>query len=334
MHPAPPPRRTWLAGLLAPLQQRWNRWLQRRHPHGIVAQRLTQNRVYIFLSRSGLVFCIMLVAMLGGAINYDLALAYLLVFLLASMALASVFHTFRNLLGLSLMPGRADPCFAGEVARFEVILENDSRLPRHNLGLRFEGLVEASDVAPGDTARVWLPLSASKRGWLVAPRLRIETHWPLGVFQAWSYAFFSQRALVYPKPENDPPPLPMAATGDGEGTLTPRGQDDFAGLRPFQRGDSPRHVAWKVAARDDALMVKEFHGQAAEALWLDWDAASGLIDAEARLSRLTAWVLAAHAAGLAYGLRLPGEVLAADQGEAHRDACLAALALHGIREAT
>ena len=48
---------------------------------------------------------------------------------------------------------------------------------------------------------------------------------------------------------------------------------------------------------------------------------------EARLSRLTAWVLAAHRAGAAFGLRLPGLEIALAQGEAHRRVCLEALAL-------
>lgn len=321
----------FLSLLVAPLLDYWQGWLRRRHPLGPRTLRLAQQRLYIFLSRSGLIFVATLLAMLGGAINYDLALAYLLVFLLAAMALASIFHTFRNLLGLELAPGRAEPCFAGEAARFEIALDNPGRLPRRNVELRYgDDPPVAADVAAGDGVRLWLSLPAPVRGWCVAPRLTIETHWPLGVFRCWSYAYFEQRALVYPRPEALPPPLPLAAEGIGEGVATPRGLDDFAGLRPFHRGDSPRHVAWKAAARDDGLMVKEFHGQAARALWLQWEALPVELAVEARLSRLAAWVLAAHAAGHAYGLALPERSLAPAHGESHRDACLAALALHGL----
>ncbi|GAB3242410.1 DUF58 domain-containing protein [Chitinimonas naiadis] len=310
-------------------QARWQAWLLRRHPRGSRSQHLSQNRVYIFLSRSGMVFCLVLLAMLGGAINYDLALVYLLVFLLSAMAVVSIFHTFRNLLGLDIAPGKVEACFVGETARFEIVLENRGRLARHNLVLRYGELSDACDVAATDSSRVWLSLPAEQRGWLSVPRLRIETHWPLGIFQAWSYAYFDQRALVYPRAELMPPDLPTAADGEGTGRSTPRGQDDFAGLRPFQRGDSPRHIAWKVAAREDALMVKEFQGEAAAALWLDWADLPVEMTVEARLSRLTAWVLIAEARELAYGLQLPSQTLAPDQGEAHRAACLATLALYG-----
>lgn len=311
------------------LRSRWQAWLQRRHPRGTQSQHLSQKRVYIFLSRSGAGFCLVLLAMLGCAVNYDLALVYLLVFLLGAMALVSIFHTFRNLLGLDLAAGRSESCFAGENARFEILLENHSRLPRHNLLLRYGEQVGACDIPAGDSQRLWLSLPAPQRGWLQAPQLRIETHWPLGVFRAWSYAYFEQRVLVYPRAELSPPALPSAGDGEGTGHATPHGQDDFAGLRPFQRGDSPRHIAWKVAARESVLMIKEFQGQAAEALWLDWAALPPDMPVEARLSRLTAWVLMAQGLGLGYGLRLPGELLPPDSGEAHQAACLAALALFG-----
>ena len=46
-----------------------------------------------------------------------------------------------------------------------------------------------------------------------------------------------------------------------------------------------------------------------------------------RLSRLAAWVLQADKLGVDYGLRLPGQQIAPDSGEAHRRRCLEALAL-------
>jgi len=321
----------FLDPLFAPVRRRWARWLLRRHPHGTQVQVLLQHRVYIFLSPSGAIFVSVVLAMLGGAINYDLALAYLMVFLLVAMALVSLFHTFRNLLGLRLQQGGAEGCFAGERARFEVILENADRTSRHSIQIGFgkERAAQSCDIPAGDTLRLWLTLPAPTRGWLYAPRLRIVTHWPIGVFQSWSYAFFDQRALVYPAPESNPPALPTASLGMGTGVQTPRGQDDFAGLRPFQRGDSPRHIAWKAAARGDVLQVKEFHGEAAQSLWLDWDTLPLKMPVEQKLSRLAAWVIEADAAGLAYGLAIPGATRPPGAGEGHRQACLAALALFG-----
>ena len=51
------------------------------------------------------------------------------------------------------------------------------------------------------------------------------------------------------------------------------------------------------------------------------------LDPERRLSRLAAWVLAAHRAGLAWRLALPGAELPLGEGDAHQRASLEALAL-------
>jgi len=61
-------------------------------------------------------------------------------------------------------------------------------------------------------------------------------------------------------------------------------------------------------------------------LALMWDALPGSLPVEARLSRLTAWVLAAERSARPFSLALPGVQLAARQGRDHRRAALTALA--------
>ena len=94
------------------------------------------------------------------------------------------------------------------------------------------------------------------------------------------------------------------------------------------RRDSEAWRLWKAAARDQTLLVKQFGGDRVDEVWLDWEALPGM-DTEARLSRLTRWTLDAEAAGHAYGLRLPGRVVAPARGEAHMQQCLTELALFG-----
>ena len=61
---------------------------------------------------------------------------------------------------------------------------------------------------------------------------------------------------------------------------------------------------------------------------LDWALLPSSLDLEGKLSRLAGWVIAAEAAGLRYGMRIPGVDLAPAQGDAHHTACLSALALY------
>ncbi|WP_301100696.1 DUF58 domain-containing protein [Propionivibrio sp.] len=293
---------------------------------------LTQRRIFIVPTRTGLLFSGVLCVMLLGAINYDLSLGHALVFLLAGLGLVSMVHTFRNLVSLRLTPGRTEPVFAGEIARFQVLLENNHRQPRRALDLAFGQHEKVSlDIAVGGHASIAIPCPAPNRGRLDPGRITLSTCYPLGLFHAWSYPHPPLSCLVYPQPIETPlpPPSAVAQTGQRYGD---NGQEDFTGLRLRQPNDSPRHIAWKAVARDidnRPLLIKQFAGGATEELWLDLSLTPAGSMLETQLSLLAGWVLAAERSQARYGLRLPGRQLAPNQGSAHRDACLEALALYG-----
>ncbi|OAI51196.1 hypothetical protein AYO46_08495, partial [Betaproteobacteria bacterium SCGC AG-212-J23] len=183
------------------------------------------------------------------------------------------------------------------------------------------------DIPAGGVGEVVLQVPAPRRGWLDLGRVMLETRFPLGLFRAWSYIEPEARCLVYPRPERSP--LPSASGEAGRGALrSPRpGNDDFAGLRGYQLADSPRHVAWKAVARTGDMLTKQFAGEDGAELWLDWQLLPAALSTEARLSCLAGWVVEAERAGALYGLRLPGAEFPPSHGDAHRGACLQALAL-------
>ncbi|MEO8165691.1 MAG: DUF58 domain-containing protein, partial [Betaproteobacteria bacterium] len=133
--------------------------------------------------------------------------------------------------------------------------------------------------------------------------------------------------LVYPQPEPGRFFLPPAQMSSGEGSASGACEEDFAGLRTFHPGDSPRRIAWKAFARSEIFLSKQFSGGAAAELWLDFDDIADVIGLEVKLSRLTRWVIESEAAGFKYGLRLPGIEYEPDLGVHHRNRCLQALAL-------
>lgn len=280
-------------------------------------------------------FVAVLTVMYLGAVNYALGLGHLLVFLLASLGMTGMFHGFRNLNGLQVAAGRAEPVFAGETAVFEVLLADPGRQPRHALDLKLADMPPSTaDLAAGDRQSVRLSIPAPHRGWLRPGRITLQSAYPLGLFRAWAHPHPDLRCLVYPAPLSRPLP-PLSA-----GALDARGQhesgtDDFAGLRPHQPSDPLRHVAWKSYARDPdnrPLLVKHFAGGATPELRLDWHQLPTACDIEERLSILAGWVMAARQLGLRYMLRLPSSDYGPDVGDRHADRCLQALALFGIDE--
>ncbi|WP_249383834.1 DUF58 domain-containing protein [Chitinivorax sp. B] len=291
---------------------------------------LTHRKIFIIPSRFGLGFGVLLLVLLVGSLNYDLSLGYALTFWLVGIGHASMYHCFRNQSRLSLRYGKCQPVFAGGLASFEIVIDNATKHPRRALTLTVAGAEPiATDVAAHGSAEVHVELPAPHRGYLPLPKLTLSNRYPLGLFYAWSYAEFDVRCLIYPAPEIGtelPPP-----SGEGKlGRRSGEGFDDFAGLRPHRPSDSPRHIAWKYAARDDSLYTKQFSGESSGRMWLDWQNLPAGMDVEARLSRLTAWVLQADSSGLEYGLRLPRLEITPGAGPAHRHQCLQALALFGL----
>jgi uncharacterized protein (DUF58 family) len=310
------------------LKNRFINWLfQLRGPEpGVIV--LVQRRVFILPTRQGLLFAVVLLVMLTGSINYTLGLGFVLTFLLGALGVNAMIHTFRNLANLRITAGRSHPVFAGDIAQFTVNLQNEADTDRYAIGLT----QNKKDAAFVDVpARATLPASigvpAARRGVLHPGRLTLFTRFPLGLYYAWSYLELEMRCLVYPRPAHPGLPLPPAAASAGAGAEHGRGQEDFSGLRQYHVGDSPRHIAWKAAARDQGLLTKQFSGRADTELWLDWTQLPAPLGVEERLSHLARWVLDAHAAGISYGLKIPGKTVDMAVGEAHREFCLEALAL-------
>ena len=312
-------------------QARWQRWLERRIPPASRV-RLDNRRVFILPSRVGLAFGVALILMLLAAINYQNSLAYGLTFLLGSVFIVTILHTYRNLAGLGLQAAGGAPVFLGEQACLRVRLQSEAREHRSvALGWPPQPL-QWFDVAAQGACDCELSLPTRRRGWLRPGRLRVESCFPLGLLRAWSWVDLELKVLVYPKPVPGDLPLSSGHSDEEEEGQAARGRgvDDFQGLRDFQPGDSRRRLHWKAFSKGQGLLVKDFAALTGRDLCLDFEALGG--DVEQRLSLLCHWVLELSRGERPFALRLPDAQLPADIGDAHRDACLRRLALYGLVE--
>jgi uncharacterized protein (DUF58 family) len=230
-----------------------------------------------------------------------------------------------------------DAHYAGAAAVFRVVLHNTRRRVRYGIGMavRGSGQWAWTDVPAEGTSTVEIAFQPERRGLHPVPPLTAETRFPLGTFRVWTVWRPAAQMLVYPTPEAHPPPLPPGEPLSGpaamSASLRAHNTGEYDGVRAYRRGDPLKLVVWKKAARAQAagseeLVSRDTQQTQREELWLDARSTS-LADAEARLSRLCAWVLMADRLGVDYGIRVEGRVVKPSQGEAHRRACLEALAL-------
>ena len=314
--------------MLLALKNRFAGWLFQLRGAEAGSIVLVQRRIFILPSRHGMLYVAALLVMLAGSVNYNLSLGFVLTFLLAALGVNSILQTFRNLAQLRISPGHVQPVYAGDHAHFTLAIDNPGALDRFSIGAtRDRKDAVFTDVLARQASIVSIAVPAPHRGVLRAGRLTLFTRYPLGLCYAWAYVEPDVSCLVYPRPEAGHVPLPLPAPHPGQGIAHGLGQEDFSGLRSYHSGDSPRHIAWKAAARGQGLLTKQFSDRADTELWLDWQATPAVLGVEGRLSRLARWIIDAHAAGLSFGLRLPGVILPPMPGNAQHDRCLEALAL-------
>lgn len=301
-------------------------------PEAFLPTRLTRRRIYILPTRQGVLFLLVLFAMLLGSINYNNNLGFLLVFLLGGMLLVSIIHTWRNLLGLKVLSVSASPVFAGETAVFEIVTRSET-LNRKGVNFGFENAPRALEtIVPGTETKAAVTVETKRRGLYAPGKLIIATRYPLGLFRAWSNLHTGAAVVVYPKPIGGSLNLTNGFdAGDDRKEMTAAGVEDFKGLRQYQPGDAIQHIAWKTLSRGQGVFTKEFAGEDSRSVMLDY----ALVQAEnmeAKLSRLSDMVLQADRMNMAYGLKLPERYLPPAKGEAHKHECLRALAMFDLEE--
>lgn len=307
--------------------------LFRARPEDDLPHLVSHQRVYIVPTRRGWAFLLALLLMLVASVNYALSLGYALCFLLTGLFAATLLHTYRNLAGLQVMRIDGGECFAGESLPFNVTLTNNRSQARHGLCLSTRlARLPGTRLEMQESRTVALQLPTEQRGAHALGRLTLQSDWPLGLWTCWSYLHVPAQGLVYPRPEEDAPALPLSAGDAGELRPTIGRQGDVSGLRNYQPGDSIGSIAWKSAARGQGLLVRTFDtdeglGQTVFSLQQ-----TGLQSLEEQLSRLCAWILQAESTQTAYALQLPARQLAAAHGKDQQSLALQALALHGIEQ--
>ena len=288
---------------------------------------LNPRRIYIIPTRWGLLYALMLLALLIGSINYSLSLGYYVTFLLASLGNIAMLHTWRNLVHLQVEVLHAKPVFAGDLAQVTLKISDNKNRQRYNIAASFAvNIITQEDIAANASQAFELALATQKRGWLTLPRIALYTEFPLSLFHAWAYVDNPFQVLVYAKPSDNNSLRPESTDVGAKGNSNlSQGDDDFYGHKTYQLGDSPSRVDWKASSRGLGMLTKQYSGTGQSTLWLDWTATEG--DAETRISLLTKWVIEANIANQTYGLKLPASRIEPSNSDAHYHQCLRALAL-------
>ncbi|MFO1370216.1 MAG: DUF58 domain-containing protein [Marinagarivorans sp.] len=304
----------------------WHQWLLQRQPK---ARAFTLNRrnLYTFPGSSGFVYLgLTLVLWLIGT-NYQNNLILALAYGLISVFVVAILHAYANLAGIKLELQPSQAVFAGDTASVNLQFTATNKRGGENIRCRFHAhLSIALELACQEAHVISVPVATHQRGWLQPGRFLIETYYPLGLIRCWTWLVFDVELLVYPTPARKDLPQRFKSEGGDQTGASRLGGSDFEGIKTYQPGDSRKHIAWKAVAKGKDLLTKYYVDDIAQERWLD--IADLTQPLEERLSILTFWVLQLSEQNQLFGLRLTHQTVAPNQGDAHRAACLSALALY------
>ncbi|WP_430460493.1 DUF58 domain-containing protein [Thalassolituus sp. LLYu03] len=200
--------------------------------------------------------------------NRGMALLYGMVALMLALILVSWVMPWWALRGVRMERTQQGQAVAGQ----QVKLSYRFTLKHPLFFIRVQECIP--DVLPADCQRflpsiagsddITLTYPVARRGVYNLPAPDITCAWPFGFVQRRTRLQSNDAQLVVmPKTfrirqlpqltSNNPLPL-----GD-DSYLSRQAHSEFAGVRPFREGDSMKHVHWSASARQQQLVVREFH---------------------------------------------------------------------------
>ncbi|TDU68146.1 transglutaminase-like putative cysteine protease [Prosthecobacter fusiformis] len=264
----------------------------------------------------------------AGAVQANGA-AYLLAFMTGALGVMSYVYARANLRGLEVRVGAAPVQLAGKGEVLPVELRASYGHAPCGIEVILVGAPESSfveEVVNGQPVRLHLRMPPAGQ----PLRLLLRSAYPLGLLKAQRLVNVELTRHAVPAASGDlalPQGTVLSSGSDGRsGGYSPpsREGDDFAGVREWQPGDSPRHIDWRAVARGRPLMVKTWAKGTSEAVAMDWETLP--LPVAERAGQMVRWIQMCEQQGLSYSLKLPGQEISAGQGESHARRCLAALA--------
>src|SRR6478609_1788623 len=154
--------------------KRYADWLNRRIPPRRQIT-LQQRNIFIYPNWQFVYYFIAILLLWIAATNYENNLSFALSFLLLSLFLVCILHTYNNLAGLTVAVIGAEPVFAGEYAAVELLLSTREGKTHDalNLGWEKNHFVQTS-LTDVSQQRLQVAVRADKRGLFNPKRITLE----------------------------------------------------------------------------------------------------------------------------------------------------------------
>ncbi|MGQ3887683.1 hypothetical protein ACQUW5_01470 [Legionella sp. CNM-1927-20] len=303
-----------------------DKWFKARNQKGN-PQEFGSKNIYIVPSAFGWAYAFVLITLFTAAINYQISLIFLMVFLLSLIGMGSAWEAHANLKGLALKLLAIDDTEEESLARIHLSIQPNKKM-RYCLSLQCRQQEPiAIEEAQLDAFKFILPLKTRQRGCFKLPSIKITSFYPLGLFKVWSYAYFDEQFYVYPKPVFPGFwPTPVSVLDKNQVALA--GDNEVYDLRQVENPwAQPNLIAWKIVAKEQGWYIKTMDSTKGD-YWLFQLQDLPAMDLEGKLRYLSYWLQAAEANNDLYSLKLGMLTTKFSHGKLHLQQCLRQLATY------
>lgn len=326
------------------INKRFDRWLNKRVPSRF-QHTLSNRNIFILPTRFGFAYLFFDVLLFLLGTNYQNNIILLLSYLLASLFITVMMHSFYNFSQLTFSSESKQTCFAKQVINFPIKITGN----KTHFDINFQFVnpqyfvkkVRLAECTP-QTSEVLMPWYVKQRGVYTLGRVKVFSEYSLGLFITWSLLDFSHQAIIFPEPKRlaDNQQLLTSlneSNNDNEVyTQTVVDGDDYSELKNYIQGEAQARIAWKQLARGQGKFSKHYQAQHEQGslLWLRLSDMPGF-DLEEKLQFLCFMILENSKNKQIFGLILDfmantnkkAEIkIAPNSGYEHQENCLIALA--------
>lgn len=267
------------------ISQRIDRWLSKRVPSNY-EHKLSNRNIFIMPTRFGLAYLFFDILLFLLGTNYQNNTILLLSYLLASLFITVMMHSFYNFSQLTFASTPIQYTFANQQTFFPITVK--AKKIHYDLNFLFPAQNQQVSLNLSQKARsvtvehcdigktqILIPYLATKRGVIKLGRVKVFSEYSLGFFITWAMLDFSHQLIVFPQPKKLTNSQNYLSGLEGEDQQNQNklnntflGNDDFSELKNYITGESQARVAWKQLARGQGKLSKHYETQEGGLRWL------------------------------------------------------------------
>ncbi len=328
--------------LNATIKSRINSWLSKRVP-GSYKHVLSSRNIFIMPTRFGFSYLLLVTLLFLLGTNYQNNIILLLSYLLASLFITTMMHSFYNFSQLTFTSTKLQYGFASQNIYFPIQVKTSK--DHYDINFHFYQIEQNVDLTKLDLCsrgevQVLVSIKPELRGVHELGRIKVFSEYSLGLFITWAMLDFSHQVIVFPHPKklsnhsNFLSSINEKGPDELEYKTNQSGIDDFSELKNYIVGESQARVAWKQLARGQGKLTKHYQSQQGNPIWLKLSSMPHT-DIETQLSYLCFLILEYGKTQQQFGLLLDSNLSSVDQenvsispdaGNQHQQNCLIALA--------